>query len=181
MRCVLGAGLLGLLAGDAVPVGADAGGGRAAAAWSETVWPFPLDEWGTGRAFRCAATHCGGEIVVYLRAKVGFCNCSSGVSDDEDLDRVGDLELFSDRFVGIAEGRPIDVGPLKGRSRLYRVSPPRAPARDVLAIGFSDKCDVAVATVVAAGEQLPSAERAALDFLNTPPVLRWASAELGAQ
>src|SRR5512140_2678658 len=108
MRALLGAGLMALLAGDAAPVGIETGrsGTRtASAAWRETDWPFPLDQWGTGRAFRCAAADCGAEIVLYLRPKVGFCNCASGVSDDDDLDRVGDLELFSDQFVGLADGR----------------------------------------------------------------------------
>jgi hypothetical protein len=180
LRAALGAALVALLAGDAVPVATGRGDGTHGA-WRETDWPFPLDEWGIGRAFRCGPADCGTEIVLYLRAKVGFCNCSTGVADDADLDRVGDLELFSDDFVGLDEGRPIDVGPMKGRSRPYRVAVPYASARDVLAIGFNDKCDVAVATVVAEGAQLPRAERAAVDFLNSAAVLRWASAELGAQ
>ena len=63
-------------------------------------WPFPLDQWGTGRAFRCGAADCGAEVSLYLRPKLGFCNCATGVSDDEELDRVGDLELYSDKFRG---------------------------------------------------------------------------------
>jgi hypothetical protein len=180
LPAVLGAALAIVLAGDAVSV-ATGGGDGTRGVWRETDWPFPLDEWGIGRAFRCGAADCGTEIVLYLRAKVGFCNCSTGVADDADLDRVGDLELFSDDFIGLEEGRPVDVGPMKGRSRLYRVAVPHAPARDLLAIGFNDKCDVAVATVLADAAQRPGAERAALDFLNSAPVLRWASAELGAQ
>ena len=70
----------------------------ARAVWSEVKWPFPLDQWGTGRAFQCRAGDCGGEINLYLRAKLGFCNCATGVSDDAELDRVGDLELLSNAF-----------------------------------------------------------------------------------
>ena len=29
------------------------------AAWSEVKWPFPIDQWGTGRAFHCRAADCG--------------------------------------------------------------------------------------------------------------------------
>jgi hypothetical protein len=145
--------------------------------WSEIKWPFLLDQWGTGRAFQCGAGNCGTAITLYLRAKLGFCNCSTGVSDDAELDRVGDLELLSDKFEGLGEGRPIAVAWMSGRSRAYRVETADARARSALAIAFNDKCDVVVATVVA--EHPEPAERAALSFLNGDLVLRWAEKELG--
>jgi hypothetical protein len=49
----------------------------------------------------------------------------------------------------------------------------------MLAIGFNDQCDVAVATVLADGDRLAQAERLALDFLRSDLVQRWAAAELG--
>ena len=85
-------------------------------------WPFPLDQWGLGRAFKCPAADCGREVDLYLRAKLGFCNCTTGVSDDAELDRVGDLELLSAAFDGLSEGRPIAVGWMHGRSRPYSVA-----------------------------------------------------------
>jgi hypothetical protein len=174
-----GVGLAGLLAGDAGTVGAGQGaaGAPVRAAWSEVKWPFPLDQWGTGRAFRCPAAECGAAIDLYLRAKLGFCNCTTGVSDDAELDRVGDLELLSQTFDGLRDGRPITVGWMKGRSRPYRVTLSSAPPRGALAIAFNDKCDVVVATVVA--DDMAAAERAALSFLNGDLVLRWAERELG--
>ena len=180
---VLGFGLAALLAGDAMTVGVGQQPANAAkpaaksAIWAEIKWPFPLDQWGTGRAFQCRAADCGGEISLYLRAKLGFCNCATGVSDDTELDRVGDLELLSDKFKGSSDGRPIAVGWMNGRSRPYQVAIPYALPRSVLAIAFNDKCDVVVATVVA--DQVQAAERAALDFLNGDLVLRWAERELG--
>jgi hypothetical protein len=45
--------------------------------WVETKWPFPMDQWGTGRAFACQAAECG-EVKLYLRAKLGSCNCATG-------------------------------------------------------------------------------------------------------
>src|SRR5437879_3769469 len=173
----LGGGLAGLLAGDAATVGINANAPRPA--WSEVKWPFPLDQWGTGRAFRCAPADCGTEVNLYLRAKIGFCNCATGVSDDIELDRVGDLEILSDKWVGLADGREIKVGWMSGRSRPYRVEMRYAAPVTALAMGFNDKCDVAVATVVADREQLPAAERFAVDFLNSDLVLRWAERELG--
>jgi hypothetical protein len=173
----LGIAMAGLLAGDAVTVRAAPAGEPARVAWSELKWPFPIDQWGTGRAFRCRAADCGADMELYLRAKLGFCNCTTGVADDAELDRVGDLELFSQKFDGLRDGRPVSVGWMSGRSRPYRVAIPYAPPRTALAIAFNDKCDVVVATVVAA--DLAAAERAALAFLNGDLVLRWAERELG--
>jgi hypothetical protein len=179
----LGVGLAGLLAGDAVTVGIGQSPSDAAksapAAWTEVKWPFPLDQWGIGRAFQCRAGDCGTEVNLYLRAKLGFCNCATGVSDDTELDRVGDLELLSDRFAGLTDGRPISVGWMSGRSRPYHVTIPYGSPRTALAIAFNDKCDVVVATVVAERSRIPAAERAALEFLNGDLVLRWAERELG--
>jgi len=177
----LGAGLAGILAGDAATVSVMQPGGPRAnrADWTEVKWPFPLDQWGIGRAFRCSAAQCGVEVNVYLRPKIGFCNCATGVSDDAELDRVGDLELFSGKFRGLADGQPITVGWMSGRSRAYNVAIPYAQPRDMVAMAFNDKCDVMVATVVAERDQIAVAERYAIDFLNGDQVLRWAKAELG--
>jgi hypothetical protein len=177
----LGLGLAGLLAGDAATVGVGRQPSEAAtpatkpANWTEIKWPFPLDQWGVGRAFECR--DCAAQPKLYLRAKLGFCNCTSGVADDAELDRVGDLELLSDKFKGLSDGRPIKVGWMNGRSRPYQVAIPYASPRSVLAIAFNDKCDVVVATVVA--DQVGAAEQAALNFLNGDLVLRWAERELG--
>jgi hypothetical protein len=180
---VMGVALAGLLAGDAMTVGVGQppaeGATPAPAAWAEIKWPFPLDQWGTGRAFQCRAGDCGAEVNLYLRAKLGFCNCATGVSDDAELDRVGDLELLSDKFEGLSDGRPISVGWMNGRSRPYQVAVRYGAARTALAIAFNDKCDVVVATVVADRSRIPAAERAALEFLNGDLVLRWAEKELG--
>jgi hypothetical protein len=178
----LGAGLAGVLAGDAATVGLMQPGGSPSvhrSDWTEVKWPFPLDQWGTGRAFRCSAADCGVEVNVYLRPKIGFCDCATGVSDDAELDRVGDLELFSDKFRGLADGQPITVGWMSGRSRAYNVAIPYAQPRDMVAMAFNHKCDVMVATVVAERDQIALAERFAIDFLNGDLVLRWAKAELG--
>jgi hypothetical protein len=172
---------LAALAGVATPALKDsAPAERVGAVWSESKWPFPLDQWGTGRAYRCQAAACGTETTLYLRAKVGFCNCETGVADDPEVDRVADVELLGDRYAPAGEGRPITVGWMKGRSRAYSLETARG-ARRVLAVAFNDKCDVVVATVVAERALPTSADDAALAFLNGNQVLRWAKAELGAQ
>jgi hypothetical protein len=180
----LGAGMVALLAGDAVTVGvglreAERPAAPALARFVEVKWPFLRDQWGNGRAFRCAPADCGVEVSLYLRPKIGFCNCDTGVSDDAELDRVGDLELFSDKFIGLGNGRAIRVGWMDGRSRPYRVDVPYAQPHTALAMAFNEKCDVMVATVVAPLDRLPEAERLALEFLNGDMIVKWARAEFG--
>ena len=92
-------------------------------AWSETPWPFPIDQWGKGKAFRCKPADCGSEVVVYVRAKIGFCNCSTGVSDDEELDRISDYDLLGNKLSAQGPGREIKVAWMNGRSRAFAVAP----------------------------------------------------------
>ena len=147
--------------------------------WTEVKWPFPIDQWGTGRAFRCGADACGATVNVYLRPKIGFCNCAKGVYDDAELDRVDDVGLIGPQFTGIGEGYGVTVGWMKGRGRVFTVTGPYQPASAAAAIAFNDKCDV-VAAPVTADADLSRGARAALQFLNTDLVLRWARAELGS-
>ena len=140
----LGAALVGLLAGDAVTVGVgqrsvERGDTPARANFVEVKWPFLRDQWGDGRAFRCAPADCGVEVKVYLRPKIGFCNCDSGVEDDAELDRVGDLELFSDKFIALGKGHEIRVGWMDGRSRPYRVDVPYGQPADRASDGLQRK------------------------------------------
>ena len=132
--------------------------------WIEVKWPFPIDQWGTGRAFQCGADACGETVNLFLRAKIGFCNCSRGVYDDAELDRVGDIDLVGPQFAGLDEGRQVAVGWMKGRSRVFTVTGPYQPTGAAAAIAFNDKCDVVVATVTADHGDLSSAQREALNI-----------------
>ena len=147
------------------------------AGWAEVAWPFLMDQWGNGTAFRCKAEDCGAEIVLYLRPKIGFCNCATGVSDDAELERVADVSLLDDRYMALAPGNAIKVGRMEGRSRPYVVE--RAARDKVLAIAFNERCDVIVATAVIGHEQPARFEPAVLAFLNGDTVLRWAEVKLG--
>jgi hypothetical protein len=150
--------------------------GTSRPAWTEVQWPFPLDQWGTGKAFRCRAADCGTDVEVYVRAKIGFCNCTTGVADDEELDRISDFALFADRFVAQGPGHPIAVAWMKGRSRAFTLESPQRAPRTVLTIGVNDRCDAIVATAVAGSKTI---EPAVIAFLNSKPVLRWAEVRLG--
>jgi hypothetical protein len=89
--------------------------------WTEVGWSFPLDQWGRGRAFQCKAADCGSEVNLYLRAKIGFCNCTTGVADDEEPERVSDVDLVGGESSAFGPGRPISMHWMKGRSRGYAV------------------------------------------------------------
>ena len=93
-------------------------------AWSEVRWPFPLDQWGKGKAFRCKAADCGTEVTVYIRAKIGFCNCTTGVSDDEELDRISGLRPARGNQACCAGARDrarSRLAWMAGRSRAFKV------------------------------------------------------------
>src|SRR5690242_8874280 len=151
--------------------------GTGTPAFVATKWPFPMDQWGLGTAYRCGPEDCGTEVKIYIRAKIGFCNCQTGVSDDAELERVGDVELFGQKFSAPADGHAIAVAWMKGRSRAYDV-PGRAPA-STLAIAFNDRCDVIVATAVVPDGPAARVEPTVLAFLNSDTVLRWAEKVLG--
>jgi hypothetical protein len=130
--------------------------------WTEAAWPFPIDQWGQGWAYQCKAADCGVEINLYLRPKIGFCNCQTGVADDAELDRVSDLDLVGSKRSAPAPGHPITVHWMKGRSCGYKVVGSAKPALEQLA--FNDKCDRIVATVIAGNEPVVQ-EQAVLKFL----------------
>jgi hypothetical protein len=147
------------------------------AGWAKVAWPFPIDQWGRGTAFRCKAADCGAEIMVYLRPKIGFCNCATGVSDDAELERVADVSLLDDRYTALAPGRAIKIGRMAGRSRPYVVD--RAARDKVLAIAFNERCDVIAATAVIVHAEPAAFEPQVLAFLNGDTVMRWAELKLG--
>jgi hypothetical protein len=147
-------------------------------AWSEVAWPFPIDQWGKGKAFRCSASDCGTEVTVYIRAKIGFCNCATGIADDEELDRISDFDLFGNKLTALAPGEPIMVAWMKGRSRAFAISGSRGE-RSALSIGFNDRCDAIIATAVFSGARPGALGPAVLAFLNSRTVLRWAEVTLG--
>ena len=146
--------------------------------WTEVAWPFPMDQWGKGKAFRCSASDCGTEVSVYVRAKIGFCNCATGVSDDAELDRIGDFDLFDGAALPLAPGREIVVAWMKGRSRPFQIGAGRGGQSGLL-VGFNDRCDAIVATTVVGNDKPAAIEPAVIEFLNSRTVIRWAEVTLG--
>ena len=147
--------------------------------WQEVRWPFPMDQWGKGKAFQCKAADCGTQVNVYVRAKIGFCNCTTGVSDDEELDRISDFDLFGNKLTALGPGRPIAIAWMKGRSRPFAVGATPGTGQSALSVGFNDHCDAIVATAVLQRGQPAAIEAAVLDFLNSETVVHWAQVTLG--
>ena len=167
-----------IIAVAVLAVGALSGGaayehGRPRAAdWQEIAWPFPRDGWPAGRAFRCGIAVCGDDIELYVRPKIGFCNCDNGVADDDEVDRVTDLDLMSERFVPLEQGNAIRVADMPGRSRAYDLRMSDGSRHAAIGIAVSRRCDLLVAAVQGRGDAA-GVQRAALDFLGSESVTRW--------
>jgi hypothetical protein len=146
--------------------------------WREIAWPFPRDGWPAGRAFRCASESCGGEIEVYVRPKAGFCNCDTGVTDDEEVDRVADLDMISPRFVAREPGGVIQVAGMSGRIRAYDLDMPDGARHSAVGIAVSRRCDVLVAVAQGSGAA-SGVQRTALEFLATADMTRWMISAMG--
>jgi hypothetical protein len=141
-------------------------------AWREIAWPYPRDGWPAGRALRCAAEACGGEVEVYVRPKIGFCICDTGVADDDEVDRVADLDLISERFVALAAGEVIRIAGMQGRSRSYDLQMADGTHRAAIGIAVARRCDLLVAVAQGAGAAA-EVQRAALELLGTDEMARW--------
>jgi len=148
--------------------------------WTEAKWPFPMDQWGLGKAFVCSAADCGAQVNVYVRPKIGFCNCATGVSDEAELERVADTELLRAKTRALGSGRPIKVGWMRGMSRSYSASDGETGER-LVSVAYNDECDVVVAVARFANGDPVVLEPAILAFLNTNTMVLWAKKELGLE
>ena len=148
--------------------------------FTEAKWPFPIDQWGLGSAFVCAAADCGAKVEVYVRPKIGFCNCSTGVSDDTELERVSDTDLVAREVVPLAPGRPVKIGWMEGRVRTYAAADGKS-ARGLVSIAFNDECDVVVGLASIGASDPAVIAPAVVDFLKSRPMVLWAKKELGLE
>ena len=145
--------------------------------WQEIAWPFPRDGWPAGKAFRCGVAACGGEMELYLRPKMGFCNCDRGVIDDDEVDRVADLDLMSENFAPLAPGDIVRVADMPGRIRAYDFKMSGRLPHIAVGVAVSRRCDLLVAVAHGKGDA-PEMRRAALDFLATSEMTRWMTAAM---
>jgi hypothetical protein len=146
--------------------------------WREIAWPFPRDGWPAGRAFRC--TSFGGEVELYVRPKIGFCNCDTGVADDDEVDRVADLDLISEKFAPLAPGKVVRVDDMSGRARVYDLAMANGAHHTAVGFALSHRCDLLVAVTQGEGEA-QALERAALEYLASSDMRLWMVAALGGR
>ena len=172
-----------LIAGAIATLGAFTGvatyevAGARSGEWQEIAWPFPRDGWPAGRAFRCGAASCGGDVEVYVRPKKGFCNCDSGVADDDEVDRVADLDLMSARFSPLEPGRVVRVAEMPGRIRPYDLAISDGARHVAVGIAVSRRCDLMVAAAKGSGEA-SVVRRVTLEFLGSSRMTSWIAASM---
>src|SRR3984893_7620494 len=139
--------------------------------WREIAWPFPRDAWPAGRAFRCDSDACGAGLELYVRPEIGFCNCDSGVADDDEVDRVADLDMMSERFVPLEPGKVIRIADMQGRLRSYDLRMADGSRHTAVGIAVSRRCDLLVAVAQGTGTA-HEVQRVALDFLAVREMAR---------
>src|SRR5215475_1648823 len=147
--------------------------------WQKIPWPFGRDAWPPGLAFRCTGRQCSEGAEIYVRPKMGFCNCALGVSDDEEVDRVTDLDLISEHFHPVAAGKPVHIAGLQGRLRSYALEMPDGTAHAAVGIALSHRCDAVVATTYGRPAKAAGLESAALVLLSSKAVTAWLDSVLG--
>jgi hypothetical protein len=147
--------------------------------WTETKWPFLMDQWGEGRAFQCNAADCGAELNLYIRIKIGFCSSTAGVADDSELERLSDFDFMNGHVTVLAAGHEIDIAGMKGRIRAYEISSLIFSRKYAFSVVFNNNSDAVVATVVLNGGQPAAVEPLIIQFLNGSTIQRWVSLTLG--
>jgi hypothetical protein len=115
-----------------------------------------------------------------VRPKIGFCNCTTGVSDDAEFERVADTDLVSTKTRPTGLSQPVKIGWMKGLARPYGVSDGET-GETLLSVAYNSECDVVVA-VATLGDGDPAVLTPKLvAFLSTEPMLHWARKELGLE
>jgi hypothetical protein len=147
--------------------------------WIETKWPFPMDQWGEGRAFHCNAIDCGVELALYIRSKIGFCSATTGVVDDDELERLSDFDLMGGTTAARGAGHEIKVAWMKGRLRTYAIAGPGRAQTAAMSIAYNNDSDALVATIILDDAQASGVEPTVIEFLNGKPMLNWVKATLG--
>lgn len=138
-----------------------------------------MDQWGEGRSFQCKAADCGAELNLYIRAKIGFCSSTTGVADDNELERLSDFDFMSGHATALGNGHKIDIAGMKGRLRAYAIGGPVLSQTYAFSVAFNNNSDALVATVMLKGGTPAAIEPIIIQFLNGKTIQRWVTRALG--
>jgi hypothetical protein len=147
--------------------------------WIETKWPFLMDQWGEGKAYQCKAPDCGAELTLYIRAKIGFCSSTTGVADDDELERLSDFDFMNGHVTALAGGHETDIVGMKGRIRAYAIASPIPSRTFAFSVAFNNNSDALVATAVVNDGKPAGVEPIVIQFLNGNTIQRWVTLTLG--
>ena len=86
-------------------------------------------------------------------------------ADDDEVDRVADLDLMSERFAPLAPGGVIRIAEMPGRLRTYDLRMSDGSRHAAIGIAVSRRCDLLVAVAQGKGAA-PEVQRVALEFLG---------------
>ena len=149
------------------------------AGWREISWPFPRDAWPAGKAFKCDGPACGGDAVLSVRVKLGFCSCDGGVRDDDEVDNVADVDMITPDFVASGPGEVITVARFSGRIRSYEYAAPNQKRRTALGLALAHKCDLIAVSVNGPVGNASALKEQAMLRLEAQDVIKWIDRQLG--
>ena len=149
------------------------------ARWRESPWPFPRDAWPAGKAFQCDGPACGGDAVLSVRVKLGFCSCTGGVRDDDEVDNVADVDMITPDFVATGPGDVIKVAHFSGRIRNYEYGAPNHKRRTALGVALGHQCDLIAVSVNSSMADAAALREQAMLRLETHDVIKWINRQLG--
>ena len=102
---------------------------------------------------------------------------STRVADDDEVDRVSDLDLISPRFAPLRPGEAIHLAGMSGRVRAYELRMHDGARHAGIGIAVSHRCDLLVA--VAHGEAAAGdVQLAAAALLETNEIRSWAQSAM---
>ena len=104
-------------------------------------------------------------------------DCETGVTSDEAVDRVVDIDRLDPRFAPVGPGSRIRITDLLGRSRLYRHKMHNGATRLAEGIVVAYKCDLLVA-IVDGDMTDPDKRKMAHRFLESNTVQVWVNKQL---
>jgi hypothetical protein len=151
------------------------------ARWREIPWPFPRDAWPAGKAFRCDSPACGGDTVLSVRVKLGFCSCTGGVRDDDEVDNVADVDMITPDFVATGPGEVIKIAHFSGRIRSYEYDAQNQKRRTALGVALGHQCDLIAVSVNSPMADAPALKEQAMLRLNSQDVIKWIHRQLGGK